>query len=70
MLAVPFAMPAYFPEGNTAKSTDDELRSLHKLCQLLYDANAPGDLTPFPEGNAPRASDDEQRLLIKINALS
>jgi hypothetical protein len=63
-------MPAYFPEGNTVRATDDELRSLHKWCQLLYDANAPGDTVPFPEGNKPLASDDEQRLRIKINALS
>lgn len=63
-------MPDYFPEGNEGRSTDDEHRSLHKLCQLLYDANAPGDLVPFPEGNRPLSSDSPERLLIKINALS
>ena len=62
-------MPAFFPEGNDVRSTDDDLRSLAKLCQKLYDSYAPGDSVPFPEGTRPLPSDDEARLLIKINAL-
>jgi hypothetical protein len=63
-------MPNYFfPEGNTSLAGDDDMRSLAKTCQQLYDLFSPGDLTPFPEGNAPRPSDDAQRLQIKINAL-
>jgi hypothetical protein len=62
-------MPLFFPEGNTSKASDDDLRSLAKTCQQLYDLFSPGDTTPFPEGNRPLPSDDEQRLHIKINAL-
>lgn len=62
-------MPAYFPERNEVKPSDDDARTLHKWCQLLYDLFAPGDTTPFPEGNAPKPGDDEQRLKMKINAL-
>jgi hypothetical protein len=56
----------YFPEGNTAKSSDDELRLLGKQAWALYDVNAPGDLSPFPEGNRPLPGDSEDRLRLKI----
>jgi hypothetical protein len=62
-------MPAYFPEGDDATPMDSELRSLHKLCSLLFIAN--GDMGPsfYPEGSEPMPGDDEERLYIKINAL-
>lgn len=62
-------MPAWMPEGNTVLPSDNEMRTLAKWCQLLYDSSGPGDPTPFPEGNAPKPGDDDERLLKKINAL-
>lgn len=62
-------MPDYFPEGDTSKPSDDELRSLAKYCQIRFDANGPGTYVGFPEGNAPVPGDDEDRLLQKIDAL-
>jgi len=59
----------YFPEGTTSVSGDDELRSLHKTCALLYDAYGNKACPQFPEGSEPLVGDDEQRLVQKINAL-
>jgi len=60
--------PSYFPEGDTAKPTDDVLRSLHKECSLLFISvgNKP---SPFPEGCKPLPQDREERLRKKINIL-
>lgn len=62
-------MPTFFPEGSASKPTDNELRSLAKYCQLLFDTRGPGPNVGFPEGNSPKPQDDEGRLWKKINAL-
>ena len=61
-------MPSWLPENNTSSPGDDELRSLEKWCQLLFDTVGSRN-SPYPEGLAPVPGDDEQRLLEKINIL-
>lgn len=61
-------MPSYFPEGNEVLAGDNELRTLQKWCQKLYDSVGQRSV-PFPEGTKPLAGDDEERLLKKINAM-
>lgn len=60
--------PQWMPEGNDTLPSDDELRSLAKWCQLLYDSIG-AKPSPFPEGLAPKPGDNADRLLQKIDIL-
>lgn len=62
-------MPGYFPEGNEPKPNDDELRSLHKYCDQLYQIHGNQGPGYYPEGSQPLPGDDEERLTQKINAM-
>lgn len=48
-------------QGDAAAPGDDELRSLAKYVQLLYDANG-AKPSPFPEGLEPKPGDNIMRL--------
>lgn len=61
-------MPAYFPEGNVVRPTDDKTRTTAKWCQAVYDSVGEKP-SPFPEGTAPKPGDSYSRLLKKINAM-
>lgn len=58
-------MPTYYPESNTASSTDGELRALQKWAQLWFILK--GNVAcSFPEGTQPLSTDNEERLWQKI----
>lgn len=56
------------PEGTQVMPGSDEMRTLAKWNQLLYDTVGERP-SPFPEGVAPKPGDDAERLEMKINAL-
>lgn len=61
-------MPTWHPEGNVAKPTDSEVRSLAKVCALLIQTVG-NKASPFPEGCIPMPGDNELRLAQKITIL-
>lgn len=63
-------MPSWLSEGNVSRSTDNEIRSLEKWADLLYQSVGNVASLPFPEGSKPLPSDNEQRLIVKIEAMS
>lgn len=58
-----------FPEGLSAKCTDDRKRAMLKFAQQLFEIVGNVGGLPYPEGTEPKVTDQEQRLMVKINAM-